>query len=447
MNRRPRLRLTVLLAAMALLAAPSLAGDLPPTPQHGAATHLGVASCATSTCHGAALPVEGGIVLQNENTTWQTLDKHFTAFTVLSNDRSKRIARNLGLPDASKAKICLDCHADNVPAERRGQQFQLTDGVGCEACHGGAQDWIRIHTINDNETSHARNVAAGLYPTEDPRARAKLCLSCHFGDETKLVTHRLMGAGHPRLSFELDTFTAIEPAHYAVDDDYRERKRVANDVKVWAIGQAMALAQTLDAALNPQRNHRGLFPELVLFDCHACHRLMSQPRWQPRSSARLGPGDIPFNDANLVMLRLVARTVSPQLGEKVASRGRAFVEASDGTEEQWLAAARALREVTLEAADVFEQHEFGEKDMRMLLDSLVSEGARGEYVNYVAAEQTTMAMGDILTAMKAAGWVGDEEYDRVKKQMDEVYAAVAQDEQYRPTAHLAALRRLQAAAR
>src|SRR3954451_15078395 len=66
--------MTVLLAAMALLAAPSLAGDLPPTPQHGAATHLRVASCATSTCHDAALPVEGGIVLQNENTTWQTFD-------------------------------------------------------------------------------------------------------------------------------------------------------------------------------------------------------------------------------------------------------------------------------------------------------------------------------------------------------------------------------------
>src|SRR3712207_7660261 len=55
----------------------------PPVPQHGAAVHLGVASCASSTCHGAAAPVEGGVVLGNENTTWQTLDKHAQAYAVL----------------------------------------------------------------------------------------------------------------------------------------------------------------------------------------------------------------------------------------------------------------------------------------------------------------------------------------------------------------------------
>ena len=71
-----------------------------------------------------------------------------------------------------------------------------------------------------------------MYPTDQPVARAQLCLSCHFGTEqNKFVTHRIMGAGHPRMSFELDTFTAIQPAHYIADKDYAERKGAPNGVQ------------------------------------------------------------------------------------------------------------------------------------------------------------------------------------------------------------------------
>ena len=143
--------------------AAGLAQQLPPVPHHDKAMHLGVATCASATCHGAVTPAQGGVVLQNEYTTWQTRDKHANAYNLLLNEQSQRIARNLGLEAAHTADICLDCHTDNVPPERRGPQFQLTDGVGCEACHNGAQDWIQVHTIGDQD-AHRRNLAAGLYP-------------------------------------------------------------------------------------------------------------------------------------------------------------------------------------------------------------------------------------------------------------------------------------------
>ena len=38
--------------------------------------HLGVASCASSTCHGGAVPAVGGNVLLNEAVTWLEQDKH-----------------------------------------------------------------------------------------------------------------------------------------------------------------------------------------------------------------------------------------------------------------------------------------------------------------------------------------------------------------------------------
>ena len=64
----------------------------------------------------------------------------------------------------------------------------------------------RARELSRPDATHAGNVARGLYPTSDPVAQARLCLSCHFGNRDKFVTHRMMGAGHPRMSFELETF-------------------------------------------------------------------------------------------------------------------------------------------------------------------------------------------------------------------------------------------------
>jgi hypothetical protein len=414
-------------------------------PQFGDAAHLGVASCASSTCHGAATPAPGGTVLQNEYSTWQRQDKHAGAYAILLNEDSKRIARNLGLPAAETADLCLDCHADNPPPAQRGQAFQLTDGVGCESCHGGAENWIQLHTIGDNQNGHQRNIDAGLYPTADPESRARLCLSCHLGNQDKFVTHRIMGAGHPRLSFELDTFTAIEPAHFVVDDDYRERKPVFSGVQVWAIGQAIALAEALDGVTDPELGRSGLFPELSYFDCHACHKPMSAGTWQERPSLGLGPGVVRFNDANLIMLRTVAGVVSPSLAEQLTTQGRALHQANLESEEAWLEAADTLRQTALRAVEVFKQHEFTETDMRALLRALVEEGERGEYVDYVAAEQTTMAIGSVLSTMQQAGLIDDAESARVEQVMDQLYASVEEDERYAPGATLDALKRLQPA--
>lgn len=444
MAAKARIDLIVLLGGMLAASAAQAAQGLPPVPQHDSATHLGVATCASATCHGAVAPEPRGVVLQNEYTTWQTRDKHANAYNLLLNEQSRRIARNLGLGSAHTAAICLDCHADNVPPERRGPQFQLSDGVGCEACHGGAQNWIQVHTIGDSN-SHRRNLAAGLYPTADPVARAEVCLSCHVGDETKFVSHRLMGAGHPRLSFELDTFTAIEPAHYTLDEDYRQRKQVASGAQTWATGQAVALTNTLGLLTNPHVGRSGLFPELTFFDCHACHKPMSAGQWRERASLGLGPGVVRFNDSNLIMLRVAADVVVPALAEQLRRRGRALHQASQGSQSQWIAAAEALQETSTEAVDLFATHEFDKAELETLLDALVREGERGEYIDYLAAEQNTMAMGAILSTMAAAGWINEAQYLEVEKLMTDVYAAVEQDERYRPSAHLDALQRLKAA--
>ena len=398
--------------------------------------HLGVASCAGSTCHGAVERLKGSSVAQNEYITWSRRDKHAKAYTVLGEERSQRIARNLGLGDARTATLCLDCHADNVAQNMRGPQFQISDGVGCEACHGGAKSWLGVHISG---ATHRENIAAGLYPTEDPKARAEKCLSCHFGDEKRFVTHRIMGAGHPRISFELDTFTAAEPAHFVIDKVYIERKGPVNGVRVWAVGQAMSLVKFMDAVMDPKHAPTGLFPELVLFDCTECHHSMSVLRWQPRPSVGLPPGVPTLYDANAVMLRIIAARVAPAASKTIADHMLALHKA---TSENWAAVqreARAVRDAANQLVPVLAGHDFTRDDMHALADGLVVAGLHRDAVAYPDAEQATMALASIVSAMKLQGYVSDAQAKTLNASLNGLYESLAKDDVYRPESFVVAL--------
>jgi hypothetical protein len=402
--------------------------------------HLGVASCAGSTCHGAVERLKGSSVAQNEYITWSRKDKHAKAYTVLGEERSQRIARNLGLGDARTASLCLDCHADNVAQNMRGPQFQISDGVGCEACHGGAKSWLGVHISG---ATHRENVAAGLYPTEDPKARAEKCLSCHFGDEKRFVTHRIMGAGHPRISFELDTFTAAEPAHFVIDKLYVERKGPVNGVRVWAVGQAISLVKFMDAVLDPKHAPNGLFPELVLFDCTACHHSMTVLRWQPRPATGLPPGTPTLYDANAVMLRIIAGRVAPAAAKTISEHMLAMHRA---TTENWGAVqreARAVRAAANELIPVLAGHDFSRDDMHALADGLIASGISRDDLAYPDAEQATMALASIVSAMKQQGYASEPQAKAMNTALNGLYESLAKDDVYRPESFVVALRDFQ----
>ncbi len=431
-------------AAGALIVSTMLAAGAAPAaaqsvPQFGEGVHLGVSTCAGSTCHGALEPFRSSNVAQNEYVLWSQKDKHSRAYKVLFEERSVRIARNLGLANAHTADICLNCHADNPDQTHRGRQFQLSDGVGCESCHGGSSGWLGTHISG---VGHKDNIAAGLYPTDQPVARARLCLSCHIGSQDKkFVTHRIMGAGHPRISFELDTFTAIQPAHFVVDKDYVERKGAPNGVQTWAVGQAMALAETMAAFQDPKRNPDGFFPELVFYDCHACHHPMSNVRWEPRASTGLGPGVPVFNDANALMLRIIAERVDPPLGRALGEHMLTLHRAMTENRANSLRAAAQIRDIANQLVGKFAGHAFGRDDVRALATGVINDGlAKNDYIEYAAAEQATMALSSIITTMKNIGSLNEQQFKSVGAALNKLYDAVAKDEEYRAPTFAAALR-------
>ena len=394
-------------------------------PQYDNEVHLGVASCASGVCHGSVRPKSSSAVLQNEYVTWSRHDRHRIAYQTLLTPESARIASNLGLENAHEASLCLDCHADNVPLEQQGEKFLMSDGVGCEACHGGAGDYISEHA--DAATDRQHNIDAGLYPADQAADRAKLCLSCHLGTADKFASHDIMGAGHPRLAFELDTFGILQPAHYLVDEDYRAEKWYGDNLVTWVIGQTRSTEQTL-SLIETRLDSGGLFPELALFDCHTCHHPMSEPRWLANRTG-LPPGSVRLNDANFVMLFALAQVAAPSLEMTLREQMTALHQAVARRQPLADLLASIRQNIAIIERDAVSQA--GPTMPLRLLRAIAVAGSEDQFADYVAAEQATMAIDMLLNAASLR--------DEYRTWLDRLYADVSDEDAYNPDELLATM--------
>jgi len=405
--------------------------------------HLGVATCSNSVCHGASQPFRDSDVAQNEFAIWQEFDPHSKTFATMSTPAAKSIAAKLGLGDPAQAKVCLDCHNDNTASAARGERFQTSDGVGCEACHGGAELWLNSHA--DRSVTHADNLAKGMYPTENPVKRAELCLSCHMGTKDRMITHRIMGAGHPRLSFELDTFTWLHP-HYKIGASWIKRKGDFNGARDWAVGQGVAAENLLDQLVDPKTGWNGIFPELVLFDCHACHKVYKGNKWGPRQGTGLGPGVVRLNDANLVMFRHVLAPVDKAAAQRVLDETRALHRATTQSREATFAAAHKLRATLTELVPKVAAYNYDTASLDAILASIDADGARGEFRDYAAAEQAYMAAESVVTAFEADGKVDKDKAAALKAKLDTLNDTLKDENNYAMPRFNSALKNLRVSA-
>jgi hypothetical protein len=440
----------LLCAVLAAATAFSLAPDAraqSDTPVAGrAGVHEGVATCAGSTCH--SRPVASGLVVrQNELITWQDphseAGAHSRAWKVLTQARGEAIAQRLGIGPAEKAAECVACHADPAPAAQRGPRFQISDGVGCEACHGGAGGWIASHYAVG--ATHAANVERGMVALDDPKTRAARCLDCHFGGkgENQFVSHRLMAAGHPQIDFELDLFTSLQK-HHDIDADYVARhKVVAGPVKTWAVGQAMALDRTL--TLYGSRHPGGVFPDFVFFDCQSCHRTFSSddPKWRPVSEPNPGRpipvGTPPFNDANMIMLSAAAKVAAPALAGRFETESREFHQALAQNGAVATQRAAALAATSRSLADAFAKRDFSRADTLAIFEGLLTGETARRYTDYAGASQAVMAADTLLNGLVAQGAIDRAQAARVRPDLDRAYQAVRDPNAFRAADARAAL--------
>ncbi len=383
--------------------------------------HLGVATCANSVCHGKRGGASSTNVLQNEFVTWSQEDSHSKAYSTLFNEKSKSIAKKLNLKSAHSAKICLDCHADNAPVSMRGPKFQISDGVGCESCHGGSERWIKSHTISNR--THDANLQEGMFPTETGVDRAKLCLSCHLGTKNKLASHFIMGAGHPRLSFELETFTVNQPEHYQVDADYLERKGQFKGFSIWLVGQFEMAKSYTNLFQHYLEVENGFIPELSFFDCHSCHHPMEPVQWQPsRFNGSLPPGVLRPNQSYYSLLtdllavyapeRLAVLRAMIEKTEHAATKNR--IELIEAVSNLNKTIASIQGNVVIDPSDKSKITE-----LRSVIAKNASEGA---YRDYAVAEQAFLAIESLTYE------IGDQ--GKVSTELDKLYESLESEHDF-----------------
>lgn len=401
------------------------------------AVHQGVATCASATCHGATSAFTDAHIRQDEYFIWQRKDRHANAYNTLLNQRSRGIAAKLGIADAAQSATCLSCHSDFVPQPERGERFLLTDGVGCEACHGGAQNWLATHTRG--YTDSAARKTAGLFPLWEPEQRAGLCLSCHQGDDgARRMTHAIMAAGHPPLLFELDTFTQLQPPHFDADADYAKRKGAPDAASNWLAGQMQAASLYLDQLAVAA--NRGVFPELALFECNACHRSMHSERASAQRSGGQAPGTPPLADASLLMLMHWLEAAAHPAAQQWHSGWRDLHRAvASGDLAQLRASAKRLhqgldRQLRSSSAITPAQS-------RRLLLLLCSENLQHLDGDFSHAEQTAMAIAVLSAALQQEGGAAN---PALRAAINRLYATVEHRDRFSPAQYRAALDALRA---
>lgn len=379
-------------AFLALLAPRPAARGAEPAPDY-----TGSGSCSSSQCHGSLRPRTDGRVTQNEHTLWVTKDEHAQAYAHLLQERSRTIARNLGLKTgAEKEPRCLACHTLDAPAERRGRSFDPADGVSCEACHGPAERWLGPHTTRGWQ--HRQSLDLGMRDTKDPLVRAEACSACHVGTAAASVDHELLAAGHPELVFEMQWASNSMPPHWREPAE----RGAFFATRLWAAGEAAHLRDQMSRA---GRHEPGSRPEFAEFECGSCHHELVQKSWrQVRGYAGRRPGDPPIDLSRWRVLAPLVRRMAPAIAQEIDT---AAAELAAGPADLRVAAGRlasAAGDLARRLADA--EVDLGREATLAILSDLAGDPAPAREFGFRGAGQIAMSidsLGRALIETRASG--------------------------------------------
>jgi len=412
----PRMKMIDLMAVLLALSAGARAQRSAPLPEHVRALlqraesaesaqmtpvgkYVGPGSCAASACHGGIQPHTVTKVLQNEYSTWVTQDKHAHAYTALTEPLGRQMSAILKIGPAEKAHQCLVCHAVDADPAHRARVFDIAEGVSCESCHGPASGWLGPHI--QPTAKHEDMVKLGLVDNQSLPVRSEHCLTCHLGAPGMSVDHQMIAAGHPDLTFELDSFTAVEPPHWV-----EKSADPLFGMRAWGVGQAVQLRDSMLRLA--RRAHSGHWPEFSEMDCISCHHDLTGPlSWRQKEGydGHL-PGDPSYNLARYALFRHFAREIDPATSQELEaavtqvaglvtsmSPDRALVESS---------ARRAARLADKLVGEV-NAAQYDRARAQRLLRSIAEDSDLISRQGERTAEQATMTVDSLYIASAKAG--------------------------------------------
>jgi hypothetical protein len=143
----------------------------------------------------------------------------------------------------------------------------------------------------------------------------------------------------------------------------------------------------------------------------------------------MAPGVARLNDANLLMLRVVARQIDPSLGQAVTDQAKRLQQAVIGQgdlHEQ----SRAMQVLADQTAQRIEAAQLSNASLRAIAMGLVDEGLSGDYQDYAGAEQALMSISSVIDYMNRVGLI--QVTSPVNQQLKRLNALLLNDERFRP---------------
>jgi hypothetical protein len=421
LKKQPLVRTQSFFCAFLTLLASLLISDTALSEEADTPVYLGVASCASSACHGGTSPRTSRNVFQNEYTIWFRHDAHSKAYTTLLSEESKIIGKHLGIEHPEKDETCLSCHSTQVPDDLQGKKFRVSDGVGCESCHGPASSYIRSHTELDR--SYEENVRDGLRDLVSLTERTKLCLNCHQGNDEQFVNHRLIGAGHPRLRFELDTYGILQPHHWRKDDVYKKRKGTYEPVRAWLTGQVLHAKEAVQSVLSTARATQAGIPEFTNYYCYSCHHSLKEEQWKSREYEGR-PGTLVRNTASLQMIVLALQEMDPALSDRLGNLIHTFQNPVYLNDEQQTV-TDIITFIDKDIVPFFKKQELSKDTVRRLLFHLSRHASEHPHPPYEVAEQYAMAISALTSELDPEGTL-------YRKQTGMIYNTLKDEKEFAP---------------
>jgi len=254
---------------------------------------LGASSCAATACHGgpAAGVSSTSAIRGSEYPLWLESDPHAKSWQTLNSPKSLDILRRLNivvdgiLLNTHAFKNCLACHNSSTELASNLPLPKTPEGVGCEACHGPADQWNYEHYQGPHSLQHAiENL--GMVNTKYLPTQAKTCTLCHVGAPDRDMNHDIIAAGHPALYFDFNTYIQAYPKHWRLPTD--DQSNPDRPSQQWLAGQLAAADSELELlqtrlTANHHSNSTSSssppsisnWPEFASFQCTDCHQPLS----------------------------------------------------------------------------------------------------------------------------------------------------------------------------
>jgi len=263
-----------------------------------------------------------------------------------------------------------------------------------------------------------------MIATESADVRAEVCLSCHLGTKDKFATHIIMGAGHPRLTFELDLFSANQPAHYTVDADYVERKGSIPSFNLWLTGQFESAEQYLEVGIQRLHDGVGMFPDFAFFDCQSCHHSLKDARWSKRRTDGVQPGSLRLHIPNLVVLDAVARGLgADDIQQTLQGAKVSTIKSAQLGRQEFTQAAQSMLD-DLSAARSSWARDFSNTEVSAVRRALLDNAGADRASDYAEAEQVYYSFESLCYTL--------DEIERCTPALDQLFDTISDSDSFSP---------------